>query len=57
MKTKEELNEIKKELECLYEKLSALSEEELTEVCGGLAPGRRYWPYMTGNAEQGKENL
>ena len=35
MKTKEELNEIKKEVETLNEKPHELTEEELKEVCGG----------------------
>ena len=36
MKTKEELNAIIKEVEELNVKLSALSEEELSEVTGGV---------------------
>lgn len=51
MKTKEELKELKEELESINRKLMELSEEELEQVCGGLAPGRRYWPYK----EQRKE--
>lgn len=35
MKTKEELQELKKEVEILNKKLSELSEEELKQVCGG----------------------
>ena len=38
MKTKEELNALKKEAEALNEKLRELSEEELTQVAGGFAP-------------------
>ena len=37
MKTKEELNELKKEVAELNKKLSALPEEELGQVVGGLA--------------------
>ena len=36
MKTKEELNIIKKEVETLNKKLSALTEEELEQVTGGV---------------------
>lgn len=35
MKTKEELKEIKKEVETLNKKLAELSEDELKEVVGG----------------------
>ncbi len=35
MKTKEELNALKEKVEALNAKLSALSEEELTQVSGG----------------------
>ena len=36
MKTKEELNALKNEVEALNDKLSTLSEEELTQVTGGV---------------------
>ena len=36
MKTKEELNKIKEEVETVNEKLQELTEEELEQVCGGL---------------------
>ena len=36
MKTKEELNEIKEEVEKLDKKLHELTEEELEQVTGGL---------------------
>ena len=35
MKTKEELNALKEEIENLNKKLRELTEEELAEVCGG----------------------
>ena len=35
MKTKEELNEIKRELEAVSEKVRELSDEELEQVVGG----------------------
>ncbi len=35
MKTKEELNELKEEVETLNRKLYALSDDELTQVIGG----------------------
>lgn len=39
MKTKEELNKLKQEVEALNKKLSELSEEELKQVCGGTTEG------------------
>ena len=36
MKTKEELNALKKEVEALNAKLAELAEEELAEVSGGI---------------------
>ena len=50
MKTAEELNALKNEIEALNKKLAELSEEELAQVTGGLAPGRRYWPKIGGSA-------
>ena len=38
MKTKEELNALKEEVETLNTKLAELNEEELKMVSGGLAP-------------------
>ena len=38
MKTKEELNVLKKEVEALNRKLHELNEEELAQVTGGLVP-------------------
>ena len=37
MKTKEELNALKEEVEALSDKLSELTEDELEHVTGGLA--------------------
>ncbi len=37
MKTKEELNELKSEVESLNKKLAELTEDELKQVNGGLA--------------------
>ena len=37
MKTKEELNALKEEFENLNKKLNELSEEELSQVSGGIA--------------------
>ena len=39
MKTKEELNALKEEVETLNEKLHELTEEELEQVLGGFEPG------------------
>ena len=38
MKTKEELNALKEEVETLNKKLAELTEEELTQVTGGSDP-------------------
>ena len=38
MKTKEELNAIKEEVETLNKKLAELNEEELSQVAGGFVP-------------------
>ena len=38
MKTREELNALKEEVETLRRKLAALTEEELAQVNGGLIP-------------------
>ena len=38
MKTKEELNAIKEEVETLSKKLAELSEEELARITGGMIP-------------------
>ena len=38
MKTKEELNALKEEVEAVNEKLQELTEEEIAQVSGGLAP-------------------
>ena len=39
MKTPEELNTLKEEVETLNKKLAELSEEELEQVAGGFEPG------------------
>ena len=39
MKTPEELNALKEEVETLSEKLHELTEEELEQVVGGFEPG------------------
>ena len=38
MKTKEELNAIKNEVETMSRKLAQLNEEELSQVSGGVSP-------------------
>ena len=38
MKTKEELSALKEEVEALNKKLAELTEEELTQVSGGVLP-------------------
>ena len=44
MKTKEELNALKEEVETLNKKLAELTDEELAQVAGGLAPDFFPWP-------------
>ena len=41
MKTKEELNALKEEVETLNKKLAELTDEELEQVTGGLAKKAR----------------
>ena len=43
MKSKEELNALKKEVEALNKKLAELTGEELEQIASGIAPGRIYW--------------
>lgn len=43
MKTKEEMNALKEEIQTLDRKLDELTEGELNEVVGGIANGRKYW--------------
>ena len=38
MKTKEELNELKEEVEALNKKLAELTDDELEQVSGGSVP-------------------
>lgn len=52
MKTQEELNALKEEIEALNRKLAELTEEELKQVTGGIASGRDYW---RGRRRQNKE--
>ena len=42
MKTKEELNALKEEVETVNKKLHELTEEELVQVSGGLDPALIY---------------
>ena len=47
MKTKEELNVLKEEVEALNTKLAVLTEEELAQVCGGSFRTTKFstgWP-------------
>ena len=43
MKTKEELNALKEEVETVSGKLAELTEEEITQVCGGAAGFVRFF--------------
>ena len=46
MKTVEELNALKEEVETLNKKLAELTEEELAQVSGGLVPAFSYKPVI-----------
>ena len=48
MKSKEELNKIKEEVEAVNEKLQELTEEELAQVSGGVGAGVCVSHIMTG---------
>ena len=48
MKTKEELNALKKEVEALNKKLAELSEEELSQVSGGGMSVTIVFTFVTG---------
>ena len=45
MKTKEELNELKEEVEALNKKLHELTDEELEQVTGGGKNPDEVWDY------------
>ena len=49
MKTKEELNAIKEEIETLNNKLAELNEEELKQVAGGFDPFEKLGGFSQGN--------
>ena len=51
MKTKEELDALKEEIETLNKKLAELTEEELKQVSGGAEPGTQIPAQGTGNAQ------
>ena len=48
MKTKEEMNALKEEVEPLNKKLSELTEEELKPVTGGTHVTKRFCPHSSG---------
>ena len=52
MKTKEELNALKNEVEGLTAKLAELSEEELKQVTGGILPKDYYENIILNSPEQ-----
>ena len=53
MKTKEELNALKEEVETLNKKLHELTEEELEQVTGGQSKKARLVAMMAGTVVQG----
>ena len=52
MKTKEELNKLKEEVEAVNEKLAELTPEEIAQISGGLAPGVNGEPGVKRGIEQ-----
>jgi len=52
MKTKEELNALKEEVEALNKKLAELSEEELAQVAGGIHPKDYYENIIQNSPEE-----
>ncbi|MBQ0037196.1 MAG: bacteriocin [Clostridiales bacterium] len=57
MKTKEELNALKEEVETLNAKLAELTDEELAQVTGGLLPKDYYENIIQNSPEQDKNIL
>ena len=57
MKSKEELNALKNEVETLNKKLAELSEEELAQVTGGILPKDHYENIILSSPEQDKNIL
>ena len=57
MKTNEELNAIREEVEALRSKLTELNEDELAQVAGGTAPLQTLIPiiFLSGYMWPGKE--
>ena len=56
MKTKEELNALKEEVETLNKKLHELTEEEFAQVSGGVVPHDFFpWPVVERVVEPGLE--
>lgn len=53
MKTKEELNALKKEVETMSRKLAELTDDELTQVTGGVNFGNLSQVHIRENGEQG----
>ena len=60
MKTSEELNKLRAEVELISEKIAVLSEEELNQVTGGIkfkyfsiekCPDCGYWEFMLCNRQ------
>ena len=52
MKTKEELNALKEEVETLNKKLAELSEDELKLVVGGVAPFEQFSGNLIGGVDE-----
>lgn len=56
MKTKEELNSIRKEIESLSRKLAELTEEELAQVAGGGIESSNVVGYLAKMPHSGTDN-
>ena len=56
MKTKEELNALKEEIETLNKKLAELNEDELEQVAGGILP-KDYYENIILNSQEKDNNI
>ena len=56
MKSKEELNALKEEIETLNKKLAELNEDELEQVAGGILP-KDYYENIILNSQEKDNNI
>lgn len=57
MKSKEELNAIKREVDVINEKLSELTKEELMQVVGGAVPQFQIGTYIVEGTVKDGDNI